>query len=171
MTVTNKNYIKELRGRSLQANYTDWTIASCLRSYCQPLWVDGVAWSAQQISTAVNLGFLDQRRYFLIQVAPQLSSRGWMDSVTDLLLLRKSGRAGNRIQDLCTCSQKLWRLDHRGKKTTFLKLPWIRGMPATSFLIFFYFPSLIWKHMVQIFGIIITVSLYPRCSPCRHRRN
>jgi hypothetical protein len=38
--------------------------------------VDGVVWSAQRIPTAVNLGFLDRSRYFFIQIAPQLSSRG-----------------------------------------------------------------------------------------------
>jgi hypothetical protein len=41
----------------------------------------GVAWSAQRIPTAVNLGFLDRSRYFFIQVAHQLSSRGWVDRV------------------------------------------------------------------------------------------
>jgi hypothetical protein len=72
-----------------------------------PTFVDtGVAWSAQQILTAVNLGFLDQSRYFSIQVAPQLS-RGWVDPISDLLLLRKSGSAGNLTRDL-------WPLDHRG---------------------------------------------------------
>jgi hypothetical protein len=40
------------------------------------LWVEGVAWSAKRIPTAVNLGFLDRSRYFFIQVAPQLYSRG-----------------------------------------------------------------------------------------------
>jgi hypothetical protein len=35
-----------------------------------------VAWSAQRIPTAVNIGFLDRSRYFSIQVAPQLASRG-----------------------------------------------------------------------------------------------
>jgi hypothetical protein len=35
-----------------------------------------VSWSAQRIATAVNLGFLDRSRYFSIQVAPQVSSRG-----------------------------------------------------------------------------------------------
>jgi hypothetical protein len=47
----------------------------CRRSR-QPLWVEGVAWSAQRIPTAVNLGFLDRSRYFFIRVSPQLSSRG-----------------------------------------------------------------------------------------------
>jgi hypothetical protein len=72
-----------------------------------PLRVEGVAWSAQRIPTAVNLGFLDQSRYFFIQVASQLSSRGWMDPVPDPPLLRKSGRAGNGTRDLWICSQKL----------------------------------------------------------------
>jgi hypothetical protein len=62
----------------------------------------------------LNLGFVDQRRYFFIQVAPQLSSRGWVDPIPEPLLLRKSGRAGNRTRDLRICSQTLWPLDHRG---------------------------------------------------------
>jgi hypothetical protein len=53
-------------------------------------------------------------RYFFIPVVPQLTSRGWVDPVPDPLLLRKSGSAENRTRDLCTCSQKLWPLDHRG---------------------------------------------------------
>jgi hypothetical protein len=36
----------------------------------QLLRIEGVAWSAQRIPTAVNLGFLDRSRYFYIQVAP-----------------------------------------------------------------------------------------------------
>jgi hypothetical protein len=43
---------------------------------CQLLRIEGVAWSAQRIPTAVNFGFLDRSRYFSIQVAPQISSRG-----------------------------------------------------------------------------------------------
>jgi hypothetical protein len=62
----------------------------------------------QCIPTAVNIGFLDRSCYFFIQVAPQLSSRGRVDPIPEPLLLRKSGRAGNRTQDLWNCSQKLW---------------------------------------------------------------
>jgi hypothetical protein len=47
--------------------------------------------------TAVNLGFLDRSHYFL-EIAPQLSSRGWVDPVPDQLLLRKFGSTGNRIR-------------------------------------------------------------------------
>jgi hypothetical protein len=70
--------LTKLRGRSPQANYTDRATAAGRRSYCQPLRVEGVGWSAQQIPTAVNLGFIDRSRYFFIQLAPQLSSRGWV---------------------------------------------------------------------------------------------
>jgi hypothetical protein len=72
--------IKKLRGLSPQANYTDQGL-------------EGVAWSAQQIPTAVDLGFLNRSRYIFIQVAPQLSSRGWVGPVPEPQLLRKSGRA------------------------------------------------------------------------------
>jgi hypothetical protein len=41
------------------------------------------------------LGFLDRSCYFFFLVAPQLYSRGWVDPVPELLLLRKSGSAGN----------------------------------------------------------------------------
>jgi hypothetical protein len=34
--------------------------------------MEGVAWSPQRIPTAVKFGFLDQSRYFSIQVAFQL---------------------------------------------------------------------------------------------------
>jgi hypothetical protein len=40
------------------------------------------------------LGFLDRSRYFFFQVAPQLYSRGWVDPVSDPLLLTKCGSAG-----------------------------------------------------------------------------
>jgi hypothetical protein len=39
--------------------------------------------------TVVNFGLLDRSRYFL-EIAPQLSSRGWVDPVPDPLLLRKN---------------------------------------------------------------------------------
>jgi hypothetical protein len=55
--------------------------------------------SAQQVPTSVNLGFVDRSRYFFVQVAPQLSSRGRVDPVPDPLLLRKCGSAGNRTRD------------------------------------------------------------------------
>jgi hypothetical protein len=45
-------------------------------------------------------------------------SRGWVDTVPDPLLLRKSGGAGNRTLDLWIYSQELWPLDHRGGSHT-----------------------------------------------------
>jgi hypothetical protein len=77
----------------------------------------------------VNLGFVDRSRYFFFQVAPQLWSRGWVDPVPDPLLVRKSGRAGNRTRDLWLCSQKLWPLDRQIRGYKFIpktfKLEWI----------------------------------------------
>jgi hypothetical protein len=67
---------KKILGLSPQANYTDLATAACRRSWCQPLRVEGVAWSAQRIPTAVNLGFVDRSRYFFIQGASQFSSQG-----------------------------------------------------------------------------------------------
>jgi hypothetical protein len=98
-----------------QANYTDWATTTCRRNLVSTF-VDtwGVEWSAQRIP---HLSFLDHSRYFFFQVAPQLSSRGWVDSVPDTLLLRKSGSAGNRTRDLWASSQELWPLDHRGGPT------------------------------------------------------
>jgi hypothetical protein len=111
----------KLCGHSPQANYTVRATAACQRSSCQLLGVEGVARSGQRIPTAVNLGFLDRSCYFFIQVAPQLSSRGWVDTVPDPLFLGKSSRAGNRTRDLRICSQKLWPLDHRGGLGDILK--------------------------------------------------
>jgi hypothetical protein len=59
-----------------------------------------------------NLGFLDRSRYFFIQVAPQLSSRGLVDTVRDLSL-KESGSVGNRTRNLSVCGQELLPLDYR----------------------------------------------------------
>jgi hypothetical protein len=72
-----------------------------------------------------NFNFLDWSRYYFFQVAPQLSSWGWVDHVPDPLLLRKSGSAGNLTRDPCICSQKLWPLDHRGGQ---LEVPCLRNL-------------------------------------------
>jgi hypothetical protein len=45
-----------------------------------------------------NLGFIDLSHYYFFQAAPQLYSRGWVDSVPNPLLHRKSGSAGNRTR-------------------------------------------------------------------------
>jgi hypothetical protein len=59
------------------------------------------------------LGFLDRNPYFFFQVAPQLYSRGWVDPVSDPLLLRKSGSAGNRTRTSGYVARNSWLLDHR----------------------------------------------------------
>jgi hypothetical protein len=87
---------------SLQENYTDRSTAAF-----RLLRVEGVTLSAQRIPTAVILSFLDRSRYF-VEKAPQLPSRDLVDPVSDLLLLlRKTGSAGNRNRDLWICRQEL----------------------------------------------------------------
>jgi hypothetical protein len=49
---------------SSQANYTNREAEAYWRSYCKLLWVEGVMWSGQEVPMVVNLGFLDQNRYF-----------------------------------------------------------------------------------------------------------
>jgi hypothetical protein len=87
-----------------------------------------------------NFDFLDRGRYYFFQVAPQLSSRGWVDPVPHPLLLRKSGSAGNWTRDPCICSQKLQPLDHRSGQTSALScykylsyFPWCMSWIWASF--------------------------------------
>jgi hypothetical protein len=66
----------ELRGLSPQAYYIPTEGPSLVGEVSAKLLrTEGVAWSAQRIPTAFNLGFLHRSRYFFIQVASQLSSR------------------------------------------------------------------------------------------------
>jgi hypothetical protein len=60
------------------------------------------------------LGFLDRSRNFSIQVAPQLSSRCWVDTVRDSLLVRKSGSFRNWTRGFWICTQEHWLLDQTG---------------------------------------------------------
>jgi hypothetical protein len=109
-TKKNLNSVAVVRKRTIP---TEWPplVGEVSANVCGQRVLRGLA---QRIPTAVNLCFLDRSRYFSIQVALQLSSLGWVDTVPDPLLLRKSGRAGNRTRDLWICNQKLWPLDHRG---------------------------------------------------------
>jgi hypothetical protein len=63
------------------------------------------------------LDSLDQSHYFFFQVAPQLYSQGWVGPVPDPLLLRKSGSARNRTQDIWICSQELRPLAQSGSQS------------------------------------------------------
>jgi hypothetical protein len=80
----------KLRDFSPQANYIDRATAEW-RSQCQLLRIEGIAWSAQRISTSVNLGFLDPE---------PLVFRSCSSSV---LLTRLSGARSRH-----TTSQKIW---------------------------------------------------------------
>jgi hypothetical protein len=69
--------------------------------------IDGVAWSAQRISTAVNLDFLDPEPLLFHSSSSSVILTSLSDPVPDPLLLRKSGSAGNRTRYLWICSQEL----------------------------------------------------------------
>jgi hypothetical protein len=58
----------------------------------------GVSPSQRRMPYGRNLDFLNDSRYLFFQVAHQLYSRGWVDPVPNLLLLRKSGSAWNRTR-------------------------------------------------------------------------
>jgi hypothetical protein len=73
---------------------------------------------------AVIWSFLNWSLYFFIQVAPHLSSRGWMDPVPDPLLLRKPGSAGNRTR---TSGSVARNSDHQTTEAV-LKAPCIRNL-------------------------------------------
>jgi hypothetical protein len=116
---------------SLQANYTNWVIATC-RWILVPTFADRRVSCGQCPLTpvAVNLSILDQSCFFFFQVAPRLSSWGWVGSVSDPLLLRKSGCARNQTWDLWVCSQELWLLDCRGGSTvviTFINIGFVEN--------------------------------------------
>jgi hypothetical protein len=79
----NRKCIDELCGLNLGTNYSDRATAACREisaNFCVGSTTDSL--------TAAIFGFLDRRRYFIFQVAPQLYSRGWVDPVPDPLLLR-----------------------------------------------------------------------------------
>jgi hypothetical protein len=90
----------KLHGLSPQANYTDRLNDRRLSAKLVPTLADRGyrVVSATIPPQSFNLRFLDRSRYYR-EIAPQLSSRGWVDPVPDPLLLRKkSGSAGNRTQ-------------------------------------------------------------------------
>jgi hypothetical protein len=70
-------------------NYTDRTTADCRRTKCQLLRLEACHVVSAMGPHGLNFGFLDWSRYFFIEIAPQLSSRGWVNSVPEPQLVRK----------------------------------------------------------------------------------
>ena len=58
-------------------------------SGCCQMTVQGTLWLAKRLSLNLNFSFFNRIRYFSYQVATQLSSRGWVDPVSDLILPEK----------------------------------------------------------------------------------
>jgi hypothetical protein len=101
---------KQLHSLSPQESYTDRLTASCWRSLCQLLRIEGVAWSAQWIPMAV---FSVSRQELLIFLPSSSSVVLMRLSAPCSRPIRKSGSTGNQTQDIWTCSQELWPLDYR----------------------------------------------------------
>jgi hypothetical protein len=98
-----------------QANYTDWATATGRLILVITFANKGVSHGeCGRIPTAVILSFLGRSRSFFLQVALHLCSRGWVNQVSDPLVLRIFGSAGNRILDFWDWIQGPWPLDHRG---------------------------------------------------------
>jgi hypothetical protein len=96
---------------SPQANYTDWSTATCRRNLVPTFEDRGVSRGQRGGSpTVVNLSFLDRSRYFSFKYLLIYSYKVWVDPVPDPLPRRKSGIAVNRTRDLWD----LWPLDYRG---------------------------------------------------------
>jgi hypothetical protein len=74
-------------------------------------------------------GRIDRSHYFSFQVTPQLYSRGWVDSVPDPLLLRKSGITGNRTR----ISGSVARGRGRGKNFSRTMGLWVTTSLLTNF--------------------------------------
>jgi hypothetical protein len=103
---------KKLRGLSPQANYTTER-PPLVREVSANIFGKRVSRGQRNGSPRPYSRFSRQEPLLSIQVSPQLYSRGWVDSVPDPQLLRKSVSAWNRTRDIWICSQELWPLDHR----------------------------------------------------------
>jgi hypothetical protein len=92
--ITKDRYLhKKQDSVSPRANYTDRRLSAKLVRTFADRGCHGVS---VKNTYGRNLGFIDWSHYFFFQVAPQLYSWGWVDSIPGLLLLWKSGSAGNR---------------------------------------------------------------------------
>ena len=86
-------------------------------SGCCQMAVQGALWLAKRLPLNFNLVFLTGFRYFSYQVATQLSSRGWVDTVADTILSEKflgysqesnPGPLGRQSYVLTTIPNRWW---------------------------------------------------------------
>jgi hypothetical protein len=86
---------------SAQANCTDWGTAAGRRILVITFALRGVSRGQSGSSPRPLISvFLDRSPYLFFQVAPHLSLRGWVETVQDPLVFRKTGRDGNQTRDL-----------------------------------------------------------------------
>jgi hypothetical protein len=70
---------------SSQAYHTDRATAGCRRSQWQLLRIEGVAWSAQRVPTAVNLGFLDPEQLLFHSISSSvILTRLWQQKMVNM---------------------------------------------------------------------------------------
>jgi hypothetical protein len=105
---------ENIKALSPQAKYIDWGSLWSEKLLQIFTGMGFAACSAHRTPTTVNLEFPNRSRKVFLQIAPQLSSKVWMDPVQDLLLLRKHCRAWKRTRDLWNSSLEVWPLDHSG---------------------------------------------------------
>jgi hypothetical protein len=106
-------YLKKERAPWLEsANELYWPSDRRLSAKLVTNFVDGGCQVVRVTHTYSRiLNFLDRKRYFFFQVAPQLYYRGWVDPVPDSpYFLQNLGAAGNRTRTWIG-SQELWPLD------------------------------------------------------------
>jgi hypothetical protein len=99
-TMYSNRDVKQLRGLTLWANYTDRVTANVGGQR------NGSPWLYSRFSKPKPLLFLTSSSSIVLTKLSGPRSRP--------PLLRKSGSAGNITRDLWICSQELWPLDHRG---------------------------------------------------------
>jgi hypothetical protein len=80
---------QQLHGLSPQVNYTDRATAACRRSYCQLFADRGRHMVSAMDPHSRILGFLDWSHYYFFQVAPQLYSQDWVNTIPNSLLSQK----------------------------------------------------------------------------------
>jgi hypothetical protein len=70
--LTCKNKLRSYHSASKLYRPTSAAVGEASVDFCG---VETVAWSAQRIVAAVNIGFLDWSHYYFLQIDPQLSLR------------------------------------------------------------------------------------------------
>jgi hypothetical protein len=122
--------------------------------------IGGVAWSAQRIPTAVNLGSLDQEPLLFHSssssvILTRLSGPRSRPTTSQKI----TGNAGNRTRVVWIGSQELWPVDHRGghKVHTCFQQSYHRSILLFGHLYFKgdFFASSVWARGVHFYYVLM----------------